>query len=191
MPEHGRRRRGRGADYLTESVAWTTSWGSRPSRSTSRSRARARGRSSRSVRRRRSLLPEQQQVRDPPRLRDGVSVRARSPDCPLADRVQREPVHLARSPFLLGAVTHYEGPDIWALEIAPYDTATAEMITKLYKAVQSRRYFGSKLAFHPTSEAVEAVAENCRASPIATTAQSSPDRLSAPQHGETLGQSGS
>src|SRR4026207_1043551 len=27
--------------------------------------------------------------------------------------------------FLLGAVTYYEGPDIWALEIAPYDTATA------------------------------------------------------------------
>ena len=38
--------------------------------------------------------------------------------------------------FLLGAVTHYEGPDIWALEIAPYDTASAEMITKLYQAVQ-------------------------------------------------------
>ncbi|HWJ55950.1 MAG TPA: hypothetical protein VNR90_07015, partial [Vicinamibacterales bacterium] len=32
--------------------------------------------------------------------------------------------------FLLGAITHYEGPDIWALEIAPYDTATPDMIAK-------------------------------------------------------------
>jgi pyruvate, water dikinase len=60
--------------------------------------------------------------------------------------------------FLLGAVTHYEGPDIWALEIAPYDTASPDMIAKLYQAVQRHVYFGGKLAFHPTSEAVEAVA---------------------------------
>ena len=73
--------------------------------------------------------------------------------------------------FLLGAVTHYEGPDIWALEIAPYDTASPDMITKLYEAVRQRVYFGSKLAFHPTSEAVEAVAKKLPASvAIATTA---------------------
>jgi len=73
--------------------------------------------------------------------------------------------------FLLGAVTHYEGPDIWALEIAPYDTATAEMIAKLYNAVKANVYFGSKLAFHPTSEAVEAVAKKLSGSiAIATTA---------------------
>jgi len=74
--------------------------------------------------------------------------------------------------FLLGAVTHYEGPDIWALEIAPYDTASADMITKLYEAVRQQVYFGSKLAFHPTSEAVEAVAKKLPGSvAIATTAQ--------------------
>jgi hypothetical protein len=72
--------------------------------------------------------------------------------------------------FLLGAVTHYEGPDIWALEIAPYDTASAEMITKLYQAVKAHAFFGSKLAFHPNSEAVEAVAKQLPASvTIATT----------------------
>ena len=26
--------------------------------------------------------------------------------------------------FVLGAVTHYEGPDVWALELSPYDTAS-------------------------------------------------------------------
>ena len=30
--------------------------------------------------------------------------------------------------FVLGALTHYEGPDLWALEIAPYDTASAGVV---------------------------------------------------------------
>ena len=38
------------------------------------------------------------------------------------------------------------------------------MITKLYEAVRQHVYFGSELAFHPTSEAVEAVAKKLPAS---------------------------
>ncbi len=60
--------------------------------------------------------------------------------------------------FILGAVTYYEGADAWTLELAPYDTASAEMIVKLFDAVKANAYFGAQLAFHPTSEAVEAVA---------------------------------
>jgi hypothetical protein len=92
--------------------------------------------------------------------------------------------------FLLGAVTHYEGPDIWALEIAPYDTATADMITKLYQAVKAHAFFGSKLAFHPTSEAVERVAEQLPASvAIATTADIFAKIDYQPLNlGETMGQ---
>jgi hypothetical protein len=56
--------------------------------------------------------------------------------------------------FVLGAVTHYEGPDIWALELSPYDTATADMIETLFRAVKAAAYFGVNLRFHPTSEAV-------------------------------------
>ncbi|KYG09575.1 hypothetical protein BE21_17115 [Sorangium cellulosum] len=56
--------------------------------------------------------------------------------------------------FVLGAVTHYEGPGTWALELSPYDTASADMITALFRAVQGASFFGAKLAFHPTSEAV-------------------------------------
>jgi hypothetical protein len=66
--------------------------------------------------------------------------------------------------FLLGAVTYYAGPDVWALEIAPYDTATAPMITALYDAVRKAAYFGPALYFHPTSEAVEREAKNLPAS---------------------------
>jgi hypothetical protein len=62
--------------------------------------------------------------------------------------------------FLLGAVTHYEGANAWTLEIAPYDTASAEMVEKLYRAVQQNVYFGTDLVFHPTSEAVAGEAEN-------------------------------
>jgi hypothetical protein len=56
--------------------------------------------------------------------------------------------------FLLGAVSYYEGPKVWALEIAPYDTSTAAMIEELYDAVQKQAYFGPVLYFHPTSEGV-------------------------------------
>lgn len=56
--------------------------------------------------------------------------------------------------FNLGALTHYEGPDVWALEIAPYDTASAAMIESLFRAVAAKSYVGDKLVFHPTSESV-------------------------------------
>ena len=72
--------------------------------------------------------------------------------------------------FVLGAITHYEGPDIWALEIAPYDTASTAMIEKLFNLVKASTYYGHKLAFHPTSEAVEAQAKKLPSSiPIKTT----------------------
>jgi hypothetical protein len=57
--------------------------------------------------------------------------------------------------FILGAVTHYDGPQMWALEISPYDTASAAMITALYGAVQNVTFFGPALVFHPTSENVQ------------------------------------
>lgn len=57
--------------------------------------------------------------------------------------------------FLLGAVTYYEGPRVWALEIAPYDSASAAMIASLHGAIRAQAYFGRALAFHPTSQAVE------------------------------------
>lgn len=56
--------------------------------------------------------------------------------------------------FNLGAVTHYEGPDVWALEIAPYDTASVDMIESLFRGVAKQAFFGYKMVFHPTSEAV-------------------------------------
>jgi hypothetical protein len=57
--------------------------------------------------------------------------------------------------FILGAVTFYEGPKVWALEVAPYDTASPAMITKLYQAVKKQVFFDDSLFFHPTSQGVE------------------------------------
>lgn len=57
--------------------------------------------------------------------------------------------------FLLGSVTHYDGPDVWALEIAPYDTSTPAMIEKLHRAVRDASFYGPVLRFHPTSEGLE------------------------------------
>lgn len=60
--------------------------------------------------------------------------------------------------FILGAVTHYEGPDIWAFELSPYDTASPEMIELAFTQVKEHSFFGEMLRFHPTSEAIESVA---------------------------------
>lgn len=61
--------------------------------------------------------------------------------------------------FLLGAVTHYEGPDIHAYEIAPYDAASAEMILEAFESIEAASYFGESMRFLATSEAVERTVE--------------------------------
>lgn len=66
--------------------------------------------------------------------------------------------------FVLGAITYYAGPKVWALEIAPYDTASAAMIETLYTAVRKATYFGPSLVFHPTSDAVTVEAKKLPAS---------------------------
>ena len=56
------------------------------------------------------------------------------------------------------------------LQIAPYDTASTEMIQALFDAVKAHVYFSGELSFHPTSESVAMVAKNLPSSiPIKTT----------------------
>jgi len=74
--------------------------------------------------------------------------------------------------FVLGAVTYYEEPKVWALELAPYDTASASLIVKLFGAVKAAAFFGSALVFHPTSDAIAAVAKTLPATvPVMSTDQ--------------------
>ncbi len=54
--------------------------------------------------------------------------------------------------FVLGAVTHYEEPDVVAYELAPYDTADVAMIEASYRRLAGAMYVGDRLRFHPTSE---------------------------------------
>lgn len=75
-------------------------------------------------------------------------------EVPLIGEFNRVQYYSPDRRFLLGAVTHYEQPDIWALEIAPYDTMEAEQIEKLYTAVAAQTFFGPRLAFVPSSDAV-------------------------------------
>ena len=66
-----------------------------------------------------------------------------------------------RSPerrFLLGAVTYYEGPKVWAYEIAPYDSSTAEMVATAMQLIERNAWFGAALCFHPTSVNTESAA---------------------------------
>ncbi len=72
--------------------------------------------------------------------------------------------------FLLGALNYYEGPGIWAYEIAPYDTASAEMILKAFRLLRKNLWVGRQLRFHPTSDNVAREALKLpREVPIVTT----------------------
>lgn len=72
--------------------------------------------------------------------------------------------------FVLGAVSRYQGPGVWAYEIAPYDTADAAMIERAFEAITRHAYFGRELRFHPTSEAVARAARGLStAVPVVTT----------------------
>lgn len=72
--------------------------------------------------------------------------------------------------FVLGAITYYALPDRWVLELSPYDTASAALIEKLFRRAARAGYFGPRLAFHPTSEALAAVAaELPRSVPVVST----------------------
>jgi hypothetical protein len=73
--------------------------------------------------------------------------------------------------FILGAVTYYENVGAWALELSPYDTASAEMISTLFQAVKAAAFFGPALAFHPTSDAIKATSKKLVDTPILTTDQ--------------------
>jgi hypothetical protein len=70
--------------------------------------------------------------------------------------------------FVLGAVTHYEEPDVVAYELAPYDTAGVELIESSYRRIAAAMYTGDALRFHPTSEEQLALAGQL-AIPVITT----------------------
>jgi hypothetical protein len=57
--------------------------------------------------------------------------------------------------FLLGAVTYYEGPDVYAYDIAPYDTADAAMVETAFDLIRDNAWFGPRLRFHPSSSNME------------------------------------
>ncbi len=57
--------------------------------------------------------------------------------------------------FLLGSVTYYQEPGVWAYELAPYDTASPEMIAKAFRLLAGAAYFGGALRYRPTSDAQE------------------------------------
>lgn len=80
-------------------------------------------------------------------------------EVPLIGEFNRTQYYTPERRFLLGAVTYYEQPDIYALEIAPYDTMDAAMIEKLYEAVAEKAFFGPRLAFIASSENVAAQAK--------------------------------
>lgn len=60
--------------------------------------------------------------------------------------------------FILGALSHYAGPDRWVFEVSPYDTADAALIETAFDIVREHTWLGGALSFHPTSVQVESTA---------------------------------
>lgn len=74
--------------------------------------------------------------------------------------------------FLLGSLTYYEIPQVYAYELAPYDTSSAEMIAKAFDIVAATSFCGVRLVFHPTSDAIAKVAAGLpERIPVVTTEQ--------------------
>jgi len=72
--------------------------------------------------------------------------------------------------FWLGAITFYEGPQVWTYELAPVDTSSAEMVAKTMGEISKHSFFGEVLHFHPTSEGVANLVEDLPADiPVVTT----------------------
>jgi len=72
--------------------------------------------------------------------------------------------------FLLGSVTYYEEPGVWAYELAPYDTASPEMIARAFGRLSGAAFFGGALRYRPTSDAQESrAAELPEDVPVVTT----------------------
>lgn len=92
-------------------------------------------------------------------LTEHRSVRQGLPPVNALAQFNREEYYLPSRRFLLGALTHYEGPDTWAYEISPYDTSDAGMIRSAYEKIADSTFLGDRLFFHPTSLEVEGVAE--------------------------------
>ncbi|MBM4371767.1 MAG: hypothetical protein FJ098_08940, partial [Deltaproteobacteria bacterium] len=59
--------------------------------------------------------------------------------------------------FLLGSLTRYDGPGVWVYELAPYDTASPEMVAVTMARLREETFLGDALLFHPTSEMHEAL----------------------------------
>jgi len=74
--------------------------------------------------------------------------------------------------FILGALTYFEGPNVWAYEISPYDTADPKMIETAFALIKNNTYVGDKLYFHPTSTRIEKLTKDLPDSiPIITNAE--------------------
>ncbi|RJO64865.1 MAG: hypothetical protein C4523_17685 [Myxococcales bacterium] len=91
--------------------------------------------------------------------------------------------------LLLGTLVYYLGPDIYAVEIAPIDKASPEMIEELFRSVESALGFEADLRYHPTSNALEMESRLPDGVAIVTTAELYEGATYQGMHlGESVGQ---
>ncbi len=92
---------------------------------------------------------------------DFATAHLSAPDHPLVPSLAQFNANEYSDPnrrFVLGALTWYAGPDVWAWELSPYDSADAELIAKGFRSVRDASFIGDRLYFHPSSSALESEA---------------------------------
>ncbi len=61
--------------------------------------------------------------------------------------------------FYLGSIAYYEGPGVWAVDMAAIDTATPQIMHEIFQVItEQKAFFRKALAFHPMSPIQEAMA---------------------------------
>jgi hypothetical protein len=71
--------------------------------------------------------------------------------------------------LFLATLTHYLGPNIFALEISPIDKAPPEMLAQMFGIVKKALRWPADLRYHPTSNALEMDSRLPAGVPIVTT----------------------
>ena len=73
--------------------------------------------------------------------------------------------------LFLGTLAHYLAEDVYALEVAPIDKTSPELLDEMFAVVRANIGWSAELRYHPTSNALE-MAERLPAEvPVVTTAQ--------------------
>lgn len=64
--------------------------------------------------------------------------------------------------YVLATITHYEGPDLWVVQVFPGDDLSSDRLAKLMKTAADSTWIGQKLVYLPANDSAAARAVRAR-----------------------------